>query len=462
MTVETKAEGSMEAEVSTMTNMRLGRSIAMALLLTSVGCTSLRGIPANRLPPPLLGETRNDLEPIDFVRLRQDPPDVYLLSARDILGVYIGGVYGSKEKGDVPPTFFSDSGNLPPAIGYPTPVREDGTISLPQVNPIKVEGLTVAEAEIAVKRAYTEGPDRILEDSKDAQIIVTLMTPRTYKVMVIREDRQNVYSADYQAQRQMLASANPNTKRQSPSDTNGALLDLKAYENDVLNALLLSGGLPTEEAKNEVVILRGSFRDAAERDRLMLKARSSRNPCDFCRNHHRDRWDGHPDVLRIPLRFNLGTNVEFDEDAIILREGDVVLVESRDKDVFYTGGMLPGGAFLLPRDRDINVLEAIAMAGGSVGGGIGTGGRNGAFFGGGGLGALIPPSECIIVRNFEGCGSVNIKINLNRALGNEQERVLIQPGDTIIVRYTTGELVGNIFLSTVNFNFLFNDLFSGN
>ena len=129
----------------------------------------------------LLGESRNDLEPIDFIRLRQDPPDVYLLSSRDILGVYIGGVYGSREKGDVPPTFFSDSGNLPPAIGYPTPVREDGTISLPQVSPIKVEGLTVAEAEIAVKRAYTEGPDRILEDSKDAQIIVTLMTPRTYQ-----------------------------------------------------------------------------------------------------------------------------------------------------------------------------------------------------------------------------------------------------------------------------------------
>ena len=68
----------------------LGRAIVVATLLASVGCTSLRGIPANRLPPPLLGETRNDLEPIDFVRLRQDPPDVYLLAARDILGVQAG------------------------------------------------------------------------------------------------------------------------------------------------------------------------------------------------------------------------------------------------------------------------------------------------------------------------------------------------------------------------------------
>ena len=226
----------------------------------------------------------------------------------------------------------------------------------------------------------------------------------------------------------------------------------------MLNALLLSGGLPTEEAKNEVVILRGSFRDAAERDRLMLRVRQSRNPCDFCRVHHNDRWDGNPDVLRIPLRFDADTNVEFDEDAIILREGDVVLVEARDRDVFYTGGLLPGGAYLLPRDRDTNVLEAIAMAGGSIGGGLGSAGRNGAVVRRRRHRRCIPPSECIIVRSFDRCGSVNIKVNLNRAFQSDAERILIQAGDTIIVRYTTAELLGNIVLSTVNFNFLFNGL----
>jgi protein involved in polysaccharide export with SLBB domain len=441
--------------------MTRGFRIALAAVCASVGCTTLKGVPAHRIPPQLLGDSRNDRERIDYVRLRQDPPEVYLLAPRDVLGVYVGGVYGSKDKGDVPPTHFPEAGNLPPAIGYPTPVREDGTISLPQVGPIKVEGLTISEAEIAVKRAYTEGPKRILEDSTDAQIIVTMMHPRTYQVLVIREDRTNTYSQDYMSQRQVLASGNPNIRNQSTANGNGALIDLKAYENDVLHALMLSGGLPDETAKNEVVILRGSWRDAAERDRLIAKASTAKNACDLCRLHHKDRWGDDPNVLRIPLRFDAETAVDFDEDSIILREGDVLLVESRERDVFYTGGLLPGGAFLLPRDRDVNVLEAIALAGGSIGGGVGAGaGRSAGMFGGGGLGALIPPSECIIIRSFDGCGSLNIKVDLNRALANPLDRVLIQAGDTIIVRYTTSELIGNIFLSTVNFNFLFNG-FSG-
>src|SRR5262249_60035794 len=44
----------------------------------------------------------------------------------------------------------------------------------------------------------------------------------------------------------------------------GAVVDLPAYENDVLNALTRTGGLPGLDAMNEVVIQRGSFRDRAD------------------------------------------------------------------------------------------------------------------------------------------------------------------------------------------------------
>ncbi|HVJ81698.1 MAG TPA: hypothetical protein VNC50_11570, partial [Planctomycetia bacterium] len=77
-------------------------------------------------------------------------------------------------------------------------------------------------------------------------------------------------------------------------------------------------------------------------------------------------------------------------------------------------------------------------------------------FGGGSLGALIPPSEIIVVRNFNGCGALTIKADANRALVNPSERILIKPEDVVILRYTPGEMVANLFLSTVNFNFLFN------
>jgi hypothetical protein len=53
------------------------------------------------------------------------------------------------------------------------------------------------------------------------------------------------------------------------------------------------------------------------------------------------------------------------------------------------------------------------------------------------------------------CGSqIAIKVNLNRALQNPGERILIQPKDVIVLRYTLEEEVGNVFLSLIQFNFL--------
>jgi hypothetical protein len=205
--------------------------------------------------------------------------------------------------------------------------------------------------------------------------------------------------------------------------------------------------------------LRGGWADAAERDRLINNMYSSKDPCGYCRGRHKERYGDSPNVLRIPLRFDAKRYVEFDQDSIILREGDIVLVENRNRDVFYTGGLLPGGSYLLPREEDTDVLKAISIAGGSIGGGFGSGNRYG--FGGGGLGALIPPSQVIIVRTIDGCGAFNIRVDLNRALVNPSERVLIQPGDIIILKYTTAEVLANALLSTVNFNFLFNG-FTGN
>jgi protein involved in polysaccharide export with SLBB domain len=45
---------------------------------------------------------------------------------------------------------------LAPSIGYPIPIREDGTISLPFVGPIPAAGLTIEDAEKAVINAYRQ------------------------------------------------------------------------------------------------------------------------------------------------------------------------------------------------------------------------------------------------------------------------------------------------------------------
>ncbi len=61
-----------------------------------------------------------------------------------------------------------------------------------------------------------------------------------------------------------------------------------------------------------------------------------------------------------------GVTPSFRPEDIILEEGDVVYIESRDAEVFYTGGLLPGGEFPIPRDYDLDVLGAMALAGTGV------------------------------------------------------------------------------------------------
>lgn len=110
----------------------------MACVTLASGCSAYR----QTVPGYCVGsgfyESRSDKEPINFIRLRQTPPEAYLLDERDVLGVYIEGVLGSKE--EPPPVHFPETGEFPPAIGYPVPIRENGTISLPLLPALDVRG----------------------------------------------------------------------------------------------------------------------------------------------------------------------------------------------------------------------------------------------------------------------------------------------------------------------------------
>lgn len=63
----------------------------MSLGLT--GCTGLmpsnrlEGLNARRIPKNLLEPPRSNKEPLDYVMLRQDAPNPYLLDAYDTLGI---------------------------------------------------------------------------------------------------------------------------------------------------------------------------------------------------------------------------------------------------------------------------------------------------------------------------------------------------------------------------------------
>ena len=97
----------------------------------------------------------------------------------DIVAIYIEGVlpYNPPNSPPTPPPVTKlDSGNV--VTGYPIVVTSDGTIHLPLLDPLKIAGLTIREAESAVARAYVDND--ILRAEK-AHPMMTLV-PRSQSV----------------------------------------------------------------------------------------------------------------------------------------------------------------------------------------------------------------------------------------------------------------------------------------
>lgn len=422
--------------------------ILLSGLIPLAGCTSLAspisGVPAHRLPPQFLSPPKNNLVPIDISRLQQEPPRQYLVDAGDILGIYVEGVLGKPD--EPPPVHMPDrDSDLPPAIGFPIPIREDGTLALPLIPPLTIRGLTLTQVENLVRKAYTVD-QKILQEGKD-RIIVTLMKERTIRVVVMRQD----------------GIAQDRTRTGGMSDefsTRGKTINLPAYKNDVLNALAESGGLPGVNAKNEVKILRSSLMDARKRDEF-VRAFYAQRCDDPCLCHPPLPED--PSIIRIPLRLPPGAVPQFSPEDIVLNEGDLVLIEGRESEFFYTGGVLGGGQFPLPRDYDLDVLGAMAMAGAGVAGsGRGVGGGGGGF---GGINANsvggVPPGNLFILRKTPCNGQITIQVDLARAARSPGARPLVQPGDILILQYKPTEELLNFGLGSF-FTFGITQLFSNN
>jgi hypothetical protein len=411
--------------------------LALVLVASGSGCAStqyccdLPAVPAHRLPPELLGRPRADTQLISISRLRQDAPDVYLLGPGDVLGIYIPDVLGKDE--DPPPVHFPERGDQPPALGYPVPIREDGTVALPIIPPVEVAGLSLPEASDKIIADYIDA--KILKEGQ-AKIILTLLRRRMYRVAVIREEGGGKEGV---------------TKRGT-----GQTIDLPAYENDVLHALNETGGLPGLDAKNEIYILRGTSKDGERRDALIAQLNASRGPCD-CPCPEPDD----PSVVRVPIRFHPEGLPQFEQRDIILSTGDIV--PARDNEKFYTGGALGGGEFLIPRDYDLDVLGAIAIARGPLGSsgtGISRVGNpiGGGFGAGNAGGGVISPSLLIVVRKLPCGGQVPIEVDINRALVDPSHRILVQPEDMLVLRYRLQEEVINAALGIFQVNYFLNSL----
>jgi protein involved in polysaccharide export with SLBB domain len=395
------------------------------------------------------GAVRSEMEQINFVKLRMDKPAEELLGPNDVLGIYIAGITGNPE--DAPPIHNIGSATDRPASGYPYVVRSDGTLSLPMLTePIYVEGMTLIQAEEAIRSAYTLKREIV---RPDANISVSLIKPRTYHVTVIRED---VTGEDQRYSSSGGGGANKGASYMGGIARGTAkTLELPAYRNDILEALSLTGGLPGLNAKNEVVILRKAYSDEfSGKDYMndngyaMSEVERRYNETGQINNLNEDLG-----VLRIPLRVAPGEQPpQLTSEDVTLYDGDVVYIQSREAEVYYTGGLLKGGVYPIPRDYDLDVMGAIATAGGTVGAAAGSSYSEAN----GKVSSILPASRILVLREVNG-RQYAIQIRQREMLRDPSQRILVEPNDVILVEYTTVELWFNLFYNMLSFRITPND-----
>ncbi|HEX4142759.1 MAG TPA: polysaccharide biosynthesis/export family protein [Pirellulales bacterium] len=410
-----------------------GRWTAIALLTACLACsgcaTMMKGaIPASQLPPELMAPAHCPRTPIDFTLLRQPPPPSYLVGPRDILGIYIQDVLG---RNDEPPPVFAllhtpNSSDPPLAVGNPVTVADDGTIILPRIPPMRVAGMTIPQIDAAIRRAYTLDT-RILQPGQEV-VTVTLIRKRLHRIMVIREDSSAVPPILKPRDGTLIARRGTTTA-----------IELPSFENDVLHALSQTGGLPGEDARNEIWVLRGAANGGLP---VLEQLQNGMDPATL-------PTSGASAIVRIPLSVVPGAALPFGPSDVVLSDGDVLFVQSRMGDCFYTGGLLPGGQFMLPRDYDLDIINAISLAGGAPHGPAGFP-LIAQLRSGSGPGNVVSPTRCLVIRKTPTGGQIKIYIDLRKALNDPREQVLVQSGDTIYLFWKPWEILANIGLNLVN------------
>jgi polysaccharide export outer membrane protein len=401
---------------------RLGLLGSMPLcLILGTGCWAplcSHGISASRLPEEYRTPRRTAGPHLNLSSLTLENQGDYMLGPDDVLEFTIHGLY-------------------PGAEVRPVRVRvmSNGDIYLPMIGAVRVAGMNLVQANDAVTRAYADG---ILKDSRTN---VVLVEKSSTSVVVLGEVRT------------------PGVQR------------LPKYENDVAHALAAAGGL-AEDAADEIEIhrrrspvkqmsgVKASFEGARTDPEVILvgevedvasdrevKAGGEPNRIVVNSTYSQPSADAALEIVRIPLRGQPSKPIQSDD--IVLQNGDVVVVASRKSAVFYVVGKLSptnfvrfnigarerdlGAGFLLPKDREIDVVTAVAMAGY--------------------IDPIDSPTTVTVHRVCPDGEPTLIIVDLIKARSDRCENLLVEAGDIIYLnpdapwwfRRTIDKLIDNVF-----------------
>jgi protein involved in polysaccharide export with SLBB domain len=372
-----------------------------------------------------------------FTALGQEKPDAHVIGAGDQLSIYVFGVLppGVDETPVLQRTQAVNQRYYPPngsvigaTTGLPVEVDPTGGVDLPLVGRIDLSGLTLPEATEAVKKAYR---DKQITKEETERVQVSLITARVHRIVVLREDTPST----------SVSLVNPGVMDRIHRGS-ADVVDLPAYENDLLHALAVTGGLPGTDAAREIWIFkRSGLQDPHAICAEELQARTA----NFVEGEVCDNQ-----VVRIPLTGCPGEGLPFTQADVQLDSGDVVYVPRRDE-YFYIGGLVTGAKIPLPRDEDIDVVEAIALANGSVGGPLG---QSGQALASGTPGHMVRPTRVIILRETPDGRQLPIRVDLARAMTDQKERILIQPNDVVMLQFKPHQAMVNGVVNFVSLGFV--------
>jgi protein involved in polysaccharide export with SLBB domain len=274
-------------------------------------------------------------------------------------------------------------------------VMAGGEVALPLVGAIPVAGLNLSQAQQKIDAAYGDG------FLVNPRVNLALAEKGTIDVVVLGAVR-----------------------------TPG-VVSLPKFQNDIAHALASAGGL--DERAAEVIEVHRCVSGAGssvEQIPAAAQGNTQSGPEDTT-------WeDASKNVLRIPLRGSLATVIsdhdiryqeELSRQDVLLKAGDVVIVPRRQDEVFFVVGPLSrsnvvnfsvrdrdrqlGNAFLLPNDRDIDVVTAVAMAGY--------------------IDPIDSPSTVTVHRTIPGQPPMMIRVDLMAARYDWNENLYVEPGDII-------------------------------
>lgn len=338
------------------------------------------GIPAASLDDSFrYAEKAREVE-LNFATLTGSPPTEYILGADDIVNIIVSEVtpfagLENNETDTVNRITSTQKSELDVRISA------EGTVLLPLIGTIKIGGFSIEKARQEIVEMYAV---KFLDNPK---VSVSLVERSSVGVMVLG------------------------------GVTTPGYYKLPKYENDIAHAIASAGGI--QLGQTEIQVHR-----RASNQFLQTPSVQGADPAMVDPNLPMYAAS-ELSILRIPLRCHCTPNVSA-QDAVLFDSDVVVVKKSPDKTFFVVGQLSNnnqvrftvgngnrdlGNGFLLPPDRDIDVVTAVAMAGY--------------------IDPIDSPTTVTVHRIGQDGNPLLIRVDLIAARFDRNENIMVLPGDII-------------------------------